>query len=194
MHARTLVCAALVVSLFVAASSAQASVYHFVPSPSDLSDLDHNYAYTWGMNKPWSSGETAVAATLTFKNIYNWDDSANILYIHLLDNAATGVSTGYDDQGGGDYFSGQGIALTTYTNLPDTQQTLVYTFTQPQLDALNAYAADGKFALGLDPDCHYYNCGVQLDVITGVNTPEPMTMGLLACGAGILVARRKRRK
>ena len=48
------------------------------------------------------SGKTITSATLTFKNISNWDANTNRLFIHLLDTArnaikATGITPGNRD-------------------------------------------------------------------------------------------------
>ena len=73
---------------------------------------------------------------------------------------------------------------------------ITFTFNAAAISALNSYAADGNFGLGLDPDCHYYNRGVKLTVSTDYQpVPEPSTMllfglGLTACG--VIMIRRKR--
>ncbi|MBL7219098.1 MAG: PEP-CTERM sorting domain-containing protein [Phycisphaerae bacterium] len=182
-------------------SGAMGASYSLVPPDRDLGDLDHYRYYTWGLDTPWSvipdvdnNYEQAIGASLSFKSIRNWNNQPNVLYIHLLDNAPLGIRTGYDGQGGGDNFAGQGIVLTVYQNLPSTAQNLSYSFSGDEIEALNDYAADGRFALGFDPDCHFYNCGVKLDIDTAAQVvPEPATMTLLLVGGG-LVALRKRRK
>jgi hypothetical protein len=198
--------AALFVIVCLISSTAMGAVsggsYTLYPSDRDLGDLDHYRNYTWGMNTPWDTTpdendeyEYVTAATLSFSKIRNWDDNPNVLYIHLLDWARRGVEVNYDGQRGGNYFENEGVELTTYVNLPSTSQNLTYTFTQDQVDTLNEYAADGRFGLGLDPDCHFYNCGVQLDVQTASTpvVPEPATITLLLAG-GLAVIRRRRRK
>jgi hypothetical protein len=155
-----------------------------------------------GWRPPWSIipdendiYERVTGATLSFDSIRNWDNNPNVLYIHLLDDGPLGVTKGYDGQGGGDNFAGQGLVLTIYQNLPRTPQDLSYSFTDDQIAALNDYAADGRFALGFDPDCHFWNCGVQLDVLTEIAVvPEPATMTLLLVGGGLMALRRRRKQ
>jgi len=198
--------AALFVIVCLISSTAMGAIsggsYTLYPPDRDLGDLNHYRNYTWGMNTPWDTTpdenneyEHVIAATLSFSKIRNWDDNPNVLYIHLLDQARRGVDINYDGQRGGNYFENEGIELTTYVNLPSTSQNLTYDFTQEQVDTLNDYAFDGRFGLGLDPDCHFYNCGVQLDVQTasGPVVPEPATITLLLAG-GLAVIRRRRRK
>src|SRR3982074_1435935 len=60
-------------------------------------NLDHHEAYTWQINNVNLAGQTITGATLTFTNIRNWDSSANMLFIHLLDSARnTGVGSFID--------------------------------------------------------------------------------------------------
>ncbi|MCP4377447.1 MAG: PEP-CTERM sorting domain-containing protein [bacterium] len=193
---------AILAVVCLASSSAMADSYSLVPSDRDLGDLDHYRYYTWGMETPWSTVpdennmyERVIGATLSFDSIRNWDNNPNVLYIHLLDNAPLGVRRGYDGQGGGDNFAGQGLLLTVYQNLPTTPQDLSYSFSSDEITALNDYAADGRFALGFDPDCHFWNCGVQLDIQTETAVvPEPATMTLLLVGGGLVALRRRRKK
>ena len=181
-----------------------AESYSPVPPDKDLGDLDHYKYYTWGIETPWSivpdandEYERVTSATLSFDDIRNWDNKPNVLYIHLLDDAPLGVRVDNDGQGGGDNFANMGILLRTYNNLPSTSQDLSYSFTEDQIDTLNEYAADGRFALGFDPDCHFYNRGVKLDIHTEVMStppvPEPATMTVLLVG-GLAVLRRRPRK
>lgn len=56
-------------------------------------DLDHHRAYTWQINNiPSLAGKTIISATLTFKNIANWDRNANMLFVHLLNSANAGFN------------------------------------------------------------------------------------------------------
>jgi hypothetical protein len=184
---------ALTMAGFAAVTPLKAAMYTITPSDADLGDLDHNKAYSWGFDRPWKSTETVKSATLNFSKIYDWENESNVLYIHLLDTATKGITTYTDNEGGGDYFKNKGIVLTVYRNLSTRPQDLSYTFTASQLQTLTTYAADGKLGLGLDPDCHFYNCGVSLNFCTGTTeVPEPATMSLLAMG-GLAVFFRKRR-
>lgn len=94
------------------AGAAQANTFTFTPSGTltgvnDLGDLAHQSAYTWGitgsseaaLKSQLSSGYHITSATISIKNIYNWDirDTENQLFIHLLDNPLAGVKTITDD-------------------------------------------------------------------------------------------------
>ncbi len=171
----------------IASSGALGSVYTLVPEPNDLYDLSHSYHYTWGIDRPWSDTQEVSSATLSFSQIRNWRDEFNILYICLLDDAPLGVIEEADTKFGNEFFL-QGTRLAIYINLPDEPIDLTYEFTDAQIEALNTYASDGRFALGFDPDCHFYNEGVEL-VVT---VPEPETVSLLVVGAGLALARTRR--
>ncbi|NLE60584.1 MAG: hypothetical protein GX616_19740 [Planctomycetes bacterium] len=183
------------VCILACAGVAQAGLlsYEFQPTPADLYDLDHSYAYKWGLN--WSPPDNApvVAATLEIENLKNWAVEPNILYIHLLDSAKAGVTRQYDNRSG-DWYQGQGIRLTTFTDTrTSNSQPAVdwsYTFTAQDLAVLNTYVADGKFGLGFDPDCHYYNDGVKLTLVVE-HTPEPAMLALLGAPLPLLFARRR---
>lgn len=64
------------------------------------------------------------------------------------------------------------------------------------LNNLIRYAQNGIFGLGFDPDCHFVNCGIKLELVTSdrINAvPEPATLMLF--GAGLLgLASRMRKK
>jgi len=57
---------------------------------------------------------------------------------------------------------------------------------------LNSFAADGLFGLAFDPDCHYWNDGVQLTI--NAEVPEPATLLLFGLGTLGLAAYRRRRQ
>ncbi len=186
--------ATVFVALFAPAALADTISYHLTPTPVDLYDLDHNQYYTWGINRPWDSNHQVVSAKLFFDNIANSDTTSNVLYVSLLNSGTLGVTVGTDNDASGNYFAALGSLLVTYTNLSTTPQDLTYTFTTSQLASLNSFAADGRFALGFDPDCHYFNDGISLDVTTA-SVPEPATMSVLAIGAvGALLRRRRTRQ
>jgi hypothetical protein len=193
---------ALIVALgfiIFGACAANAAVYTYTPSPTDLYDLDHYSAYSWGIG--WThTSEVITGAQLSFSKIYDWTVEANdTLWLNLLSNASSGVTVFNDNSAGGNYFQNySGMLLGTWSDPngggPGTDVT--FTFNSAAITALNGYAADGNFGLGLDPDCHYFNCGVKLTVTTDRQpVPEPSTMLLFGLGltaGGVVMMRRKR--
>ncbi|MBU0639399.1 MAG: PEP-CTERM sorting domain-containing protein [Planctomycetes bacterium] len=186
---KTIFVAALVLALAPLAVSAD-TILSYTPDPADMGDLDHYYVYEWGIEVELEPHESIDAAELYFYNIRNWDDNANMLYNHLLNWSELGVVQSPDNQGGGDYFAGEYVGdhahLVTYENLPSTPQNLTYAFSGADLATLNGYLADGRVGLGLDPDCHFYNDGVELRLTV---VPEPASLALLAAGTLALLRR-----
>ncbi len=175
----------LVVAFAVAANAA---TYSFAPVPSDLGDLDHTRYYSWGIN--WThTSEYITGATLRINHIWDWTHEVDSLYIHLLDNPTLGVTSGFDNEGGGDHFAGTPWISTWSDPYGDAlhKANLAYDLgALGLLPTLNTYAANGRFGFGFDADCHYYNDGVQLCVTTSTtppNTvPEPGMLTLLGIG------------
>ncbi len=198
---------------FLLALNARATVYTLTPNPSNLNNLDHNYFYTWGLNWSVPAGETITGATLSFSRIWDWTVETDHLFVHLLDTAPLGVSSWTDNQAGGDFFTSAsfnslGIKQTSIGTWSDPNggtaskaQNVSFVFSAAQLTALQGYinsaGIDGwsRFAIGLDPDCHYYNSGISFILTTSKPTavPEGGSAALLLAiaFAGIVFLRRK---
>ncbi len=181
--------------LIMFALKAAAVSFTYAPTPADLNDLDHHSAYTWRINNINLDGATITGATLTFKNIANWDSNPNILFIHLLDTAKhSGVSSFIDDPNDNqmaDNFAGSllasnplvaagtGNTFLTSKSFTMTPTTFTYTFTPAQLAALQAYITNGhNIAFGLDPDCHFFNDGVTFTMTVPEGGTTVMLLGL----------------
>ena len=201
------------------ASTAKADTLTFTPNPIDLNDLDHHSVYTWRVDNVNLNGKTITGARLTFTNIANWDNNTNRSFIHLLDTAkVAGVSsfiddpntsntsvtidddfvdTRYHNQSGWLVANGTADTFLTSQAFTTTPTNFVYNFTAAQIQALLTYITnDGRFALGFDPDCHFFNDGIKFEIYTAnpAQTPEPATIALLGTGLAGLYARRKRRQ
>jgi hypothetical protein len=186
------------------AAVAGATSYSFQPddgsgNPSDLWDLDHGRAYTWGIDWEVPTEEEIVGATLSFDNIRNWRTEENDLWVRLLDSVEAGAHQyrdGYSSQT--DYFAGQGTPINHWEDLPATAQDITYTFDADEIQVLSQYIMnDGNFGLSFDPDCHFYNDGIELTIETAAVSPvpEPSTVLLLGCGIlGLIGISRKRIK
>ena len=135
-----------------------------------------------------------MGATLTFHNISNWDTNPNMLFMHLLDTARNAGIASFTDASGvpvpssqiRDNFAGSllgsnplvapgtGNILLTQQSFTTTPRDFVYTFTADQLNILSAFILNqGNLALGLDPDCHFWNNGITLTLTTCPPTATP---------------------
>jgi hypothetical protein len=87
-----------------------------------------------------------------------------------------------------------------FTNLyvyNEAGTTLLHTYTgTSQLGTLNSYLKnDGFFGIGFDPDCHYYNDKIKLEITTTQgSTSVPGPMAVIPFGVGLLAALRRRFK
>lgn len=206
-------------SFFSAVVASHATTMTFTPSTGDLNDLDHHTAVTWGIT--WSAipaGEVITSAKIKINNLWDWQVEDDRLWIHLLDDPKSGVKSYADNTNDtelSDYFGGQGILLTTFTdpaggNNGHNSTNFVYSFNASQIATLTSYITDTRsflwsswewsadFGLAFDPDCHYYNTGVSFEITTGP-APAPTvpdsgsTLGLLGLGVlGLAIFQRTR--
>lgn len=193
--------------------------------PDDIWDLDHYKYFTWGIkNFSLPVGQVVTSATLTFNNINNWtaseNNGTNWLNVWLMDRAlvegnfTTGTAADgklkmyADNQAPSDIFDTWQPTInktkigvyTDYSGGPNGDViNLTFNFSLYQISKFNQYIQNGNnFALGFDPDCHYWNTGVNFQVITAeagnsTNVPDQTaTLALISIGlASILGFRRK---
>ncbi|MCE5197888.1 MAG: hypothetical protein ABFD54_17765 [Armatimonadota bacterium] len=223
---KKLLTVAVVCGLLVCAVGAWSASYTFKPADADLEDLPHGSLYMWGVSDwILPSNEQIVSAKLTIHNIYDnilFDDDH--LYIHLLDTAVgrsgmpdkanwhsaitNGKSSSYkritkeycdsnwigDSNRNGDNFAGQGIELGTWSDPDGWFCSDTISFDVPMTSL--SWLSDGDFGIGIDPDCHYNNCGVDFTITTSVqpDVPEPMSFVLASLGLSAIVGTKRLRK
>jgi len=171
------------VVLFVAAH-ASALEQTYSPSPSNLYNFPHDKNYIWGIDVSAFAALNIYEVELKLIQITNWDNNENHLYMHLIDDAAVGITIGNDS--GTDFvnaFTGLGPFIADYQDMngKDIKETVTYKFSDLGLvDDVNLFKINNIIAIAFDPDCHFWNCGVEL-TIKGEpsNAVEPISWGQL---------------
>ena len=163
------VIAAVFLAALLLAVQAFALEHTYYPTPGDLEDLPHANYYEWGVDVSMFAGLNIYEVELKLISISNWDENTNHLYMHLLDDAALGVTKyGDSDNDFIDAFLGAGPLIADFQDMngPFVHQTLNYKFSMIDalVDSVNLYRANNVIAIGFDPDCHFYNCGIELKV------------------------------
>jgi len=150
-------------------------------------------------------GHQIDSAVQTYHNIYDWRiEARDHLYTHLPDNPAVGTFS-FRDTKPGDQFAGMGILIGDWSGPYGHYSRgfeLVYDLAilpgsggGSALDDLNNYVTDGVFGWGIDPDCHYYDCGAELPITTApVRIPAPGVALLGSMGVAIVGWLRRRRR
>jgi hypothetical protein len=152
------------------------------------------------------AGEVITAAKITYYNIWDWQAENDHLYTHLLDTVngvndwtlvtksgctySTKTTTGNDNDGGGDGFNNKGLLLGNWNDSNgghNGQYAINISYPIPSTNF--NWLSDGNFGFGIDPNCHYYNTGVVVEIAP---VPEPTTLLLLGFSlVGLAGLRRK---
>ena len=174
----------LALGLLSVISAAQATTVSFNFSPAGLGTMDGIYYYTWSINPSGLPNVgTITAATLTYNNAILTSVGQNnpgILWTHLLDTSSgtgtTSFATGTDNDNGSDAFTGRGLLLGKEL-FPALNVSHNFSYNL-DLPTLKSFLADGHFAIGIDPDCHYTDSSIVLRLT--YSTPDAgSTAGLL---------------
>lgn len=209
--------------LLASALDSRATTYTYSPTPANLNNLDHHFVYAWRINNlPTLGNNVAIAgATLTFKHIANWDNTANMLFVHLLDTSKyAGVSSFVDATGSpvpssqihdnfaapylnttnssSPYYNplivaGAGNTFLFSRSFTTTPTDYTFTFTPAELVVLLSYMNNGHdIAFGIDPDCHYFNDGITFGFWTRSVAEGGSSVILLALSMGAILAVRRK--
>ncbi len=202
---KKLLSVSLAMLLVFAATSSMAITMTFAPDDPDLLDFNHGQYYAWHEHETFDDLDI-LGAVLYIDNIYNnVSETGDVLYVHLLNTPPVPASSSdfvakWDDNPVGyvtDNFAGAGPLIDAWTDVVDGPpgHNLSYDLAAlGYLDEFQAYVADGLWGFGFDPDCHFMNSGIRLEVETQRKVPEPTALilfGAALAGMGIISRRKK---
>jgi hypothetical protein len=161
--------------------------------------LEHSKYYVWNIDLGNINPDDVVSAKITLNRIYDWSGGVqgDTLFVNLLDDQfGSGIYIGkdsstitadkFDTWANGDVTDIATLGVSTDIGIgASTAKTIVLDFDSAELAALKTYAADGKIALGFDPDCHFYNCGIDFSIGNAV-VPAPSAILLAGLGTTLV--------
>lgn len=205
-------------ALFATVSSVAPATAYYFQDKSNFKSLSFNRAYYWGIQFTLPTDQEITGATFTFNNISS-KNKPNRLYLSVLEDLSGKKNVTHKtyldkNRAFADYFDSWrlgGSALNTFRNLGKKATMLSYSFSADELDTLQSYLQNGRFAIGIDSDGKYKDTGIRLKIYTGPISsgnndspggitkviPEPSTVimalaGLLPAIGGVLRLRHKR--
>lgn len=167
--------------------------YGTIASQSTI-NLAHYKYYEWYVSDFVDEDRNADQIDIVFHDIYNYAYEENILNLYIMDYAGTdtGIFEDYDheDPEDPDWIGNGWISLGNWS-YPDSNpdpdadpadETYDVVFTITDREIIDLLTNGDGFILGLDPECHFYGSGIEINA----PVPEPATM--LLVGFGLLGA------
>jgi hypothetical protein len=190
--------AVLLVLVVAATANAGVTTLLNVNNPTDWA---HGSYYAFDLTYNLASGEQITGAKLTITNIVDSEnDGADRVSFNLVNGSPSG---GIDTDPAvyspaNDHWAGN-PEIGVYNPDGRNSANLTYDFGSSLITSLTSFITDdGKFAIGVDPDCHYSMSNIKFEITTS-NThnnptvPAPGAVLLGGIGASIVGWMKRRR-
>ncbi|MBN1765338.1 MAG: hypothetical protein JW860_08790 [Sedimentisphaerales bacterium] len=204
-----------VLFVVICASVSHAAVTTWSLSSSDIYNWTDNNYYAWNLSYDLNN-EIITGAKLTYHNLINiFPDpadriSSTLMDAHKLDGTELAVGDGdvdaetnlilswtyfrWEVTSAENQWADQGIVLGQHNPFFIFPQTVEYDLDGLGLiDELTDFLNDGKFSIGIDPDCDWKASGVTFELITSNRiVPAPGAFMLGSLGFGLVTWLKRR--